>query len=138
MPDLVSNFDPGPGEPLLKSEIDLDMPSFASDCDILQMPDFVNSINLGHRETSPESGDVLAVPDFVNNMFGCGGPIPGDGDSCHSVMCTSPPDSGGDDVSSLSVTSFSQPCMSLRSHYAFDTVHPLSHSLYYSYVYVCI
>ena len=35
-------------------------------------------------------------------LFGFGGPIPGDrdSDSCHSVMCTSPPDPGGDAVSS--------------------------------------
>ena len=33
-------------------------------------------------------------------LFGSGGPIPGDrdSDSCHSVMCTSPPDPGGDDI----------------------------------------
>ena len=45
------------------------------------------------------------MPELVSNLFGSGGPIPGDRDSvsCHSVMCTSPPDPGGDDVSSLSV-----------------------------------
>ena len=105
MPDLVSNFDPRPGEPLLKSGVGLDMPNLDSDLDILQMPDFVSAIDPGPRTTSPESGDILAVPDFVSNLFGSGGPIPGDrhSDSCHSVMCTSPPDPGGDDVSSLSV-----------------------------------
>ena len=105
MLDFVSDFDPWPGEPLLESGVGLDMPHFASDCDILHVQDFVSVINPWHGETSPESGDILAVPDFVSNLFGSGGPILGDRDSesCHSVMCTSPRDPGGDYVSSLSV-----------------------------------
>ena len=101
MPDFVSDIDPGPGEPLLESGRGLDMPHFASDCDMLQVQEFVYAINPGHWE----SGDILAVPDIVSNLFGSGGQIPSDrdSDSCHSVMCTSPPDPGGDEVSSLSV-----------------------------------
>ena len=57
------------------------------------------AINPGHWE----SGDMLAVPDIVSNLFGSGGQIPSDRDSCHSRMCTLPPDPGDDDVSSLSV-----------------------------------
>ena len=45
------------------------------------------------------------MPDVVSNLFRSRGQIPGDrdSDSCHSVMCTSPPDRGSDYVSSLSV-----------------------------------
>ena len=101
MPDFVSDIDPGPGEPLLESGRGLDFPHFASDCDMLQVQEFVYAINPGHWE----SGDILAVPDIVSNLFGSGGQIPSDrdSDSCHSAMCTSPPDPGGDEVSSLSV-----------------------------------
>ena len=105
MPDFVSDNDPGPGDPLLESAVGLDVPHFASDCDILQMQECVYAINPGHGETSPESRDILTVSDVVSNLFGSGGQIPVDrnSDSCHSVMCTSPPDPGGDYVSSLSV-----------------------------------
>ena len=40
------------------------MPHFASDCDILQVQDFVYTINPGHWE----SGDILAVPDIVSSL----------------------------------------------------------------------
>ena len=41
------------------------------------------------RRDLPESGDILAMPDAIRNLFGSGGQIPGDRDSCscHSVMC---------------------------------------------------
>ena len=103
MPDFVSDIDPGPGEPLLESGDSLDMPLFASNCKLLQVQDFVSAIDPRPGTTSPESGDILAVPDIISNLFGCGGQISSDRDSCHSVMCTSPPDPGDDDVSSLSV-----------------------------------
>ena len=70
MPDFVSDFDPEPGEPLLDSGVGLDMPHFASDCDILQIQDFECAINPGHGETSPESGDILAVPDISVTWLG--------------------------------------------------------------------
>ena len=62
-------------------------------------------LNPGHGQTSPESGDILAVPDIVRNLFGSGCQIPSDRDCgrCHSVICASPPNPGGDDVSSPSV-----------------------------------
>ena len=85
MPDFVSDIDPGLGEPLLESGRGLDMPHCASDCNILQVQDFVCALNPGHGE----SGDILEVLDIVSNLFGSGGQIPGDrdSDSCHSVMC---------------------------------------------------
>ena len=52
---------------MLQFGISLDMPNFASDFDILQMPDFVSAIDPGPRTTSPESRDILAMPDFVSD-----------------------------------------------------------------------
>ena len=75
MSDFVSDFDPGPGDPLLESGVGLDMPHFASNCElhVLQVQDFVGAIDPGPGTTSPESGDILAVPDIVSNLFGSGG-----------------------------------------------------------------
>ena len=64
--DFVSDFDPGPGEPLLESGVGLDRPHFASNCKLLQIQDFVGAIDPGPRTTSPESGDILAMPHFVD------------------------------------------------------------------------
>ena len=61
---------------------------------------------------------------FIEPLFGSGGPIPGDrdSDSCHSVMCTSTPDPGGDDIIVTllqSVLSGSQKFMSGSLHWKF-------------------
>ena len=130
MPNFINNFDPGPGVPLLQSGVSLSMPNFAGNVDKLQIQDFGGAIDSGPGTTSPGFGGVLAAPDFfsvidpgpgepllesavvfdwpndvVSDLFRSGGQIPGnsDGDGCHSVMCTLPPDPGGDYVSALSV-----------------------------------
>ena len=66
MSDFVRDFDTGPGELLLQSGISLNMPNFAGDVDILQVPDFVSVPGPG--KTSPESGDMLAMSDFVSDF----------------------------------------------------------------------
>ena len=62
VPDFVSNIDPGPGQPLLESGVRLDRPHFASDCDILQMQDFVYAINPEFVATLTSRTPVSAQP----------------------------------------------------------------------------
>ena len=68
MSDFVSDFDPGPGEPLLRSGVSLNMPNFAGSVDKLRMQDFVSAIGPESGTTSPGSGDTLAAPDFVGDI----------------------------------------------------------------------
>ena len=41
------------------------MPNFASDFDVLHLPDFVSVIDSWPGNIAPESGDMLAMSDFV-------------------------------------------------------------------------
>ena len=68
MSDFVSDFDPGPGEPLLQLGVSLNMPKFTGDVDILQVSDFVSVIDPRPAKTSPESGDVSSMPDLISNF----------------------------------------------------------------------
>ena len=48
MSDFVSNFDPGPREPLLQSGISLNMPNVAGVIDVSQVPNFVSVSDPGN------------------------------------------------------------------------------------------
>ena len=89
MLDFVSDFDPGPGGPLLGSAVIFDRQSFVSNCEQMQMWDCVYSISPEHGKASPDSGDQI--------------PDNSDSDGCHSVRCTLQPGPGGGCMSALAV-----------------------------------
>ena len=68
MSNFVSDFDPGPGEPLLQSGISLNMPNFAGVVDVSQVPNSVSVSDPEPGKISPESGNMLAMSDFVSDF----------------------------------------------------------------------
>ena len=61
-PDFVSNFDPGPREPLLQSGISLNMPNFAGVVDVSQVQNFVSVSDPGAWK------DLPGVREYVGNV----------------------------------------------------------------------
>ena len=100
MSDFDSDFDPGSGEPLLQWGISLNMPNFAGDVDILQVPNFVSVRDPGPGKISPESGGILAMSDVVSDF------VPGPGEPLlQSRISLSMPNLAGD-VDILQVPNF--------------------------------
>ena len=91
-PDLTSDVNMKPGKPC---QIPGDVHFMCMDAPVS------DDAGVGNRLFS-ETPDLAGEFDGKSGtpLFGSRGPIPGDrdSDSCHSVMCTSPPDPGGDDI----------------------------------------
>ena len=73
--DLVSDIDPGPGEPLLQSGVSLNMSNFAGIDDVSQVPNYVSFGEPRSGTITLEFGNTSAMSDFVSDIDpGPGGP----------------------------------------------------------------
>ena len=68
MSDFAGDIDPEPGDPLLPSGINLDMPNFADIDDVSQVPDCVNFGEPRSGTSSPDSGSLMAMSDFAGDI----------------------------------------------------------------------